>query len=110
MANDRTVSLRITEKQFDILQKEAKARNLTVSNLLRELIFPSVNSDAFQEFKSEMFTANKEMMAVLTELTKQVRFSSSVSANLFSYQRPDAVDKLRKIHEGIFNEVVTVHE
>ena len=44
------------------------------------------------------------------ELTKHVRFSSSVSANLFSYQRPEAVDKLQKIHDGIFNEVVAAHE
>ena len=102
MANDRTVSLRITEEQFNILQKEAKARRLTVSNLLRELIFPSVSADAFHIFKSEIFAANKEMMSLLLELTKHVRFSSSVSANLFTYQRPEAVDKLQKIHEGIF--------
>ena len=110
MANDRCVSLRVTEEQFDMLQKEAKARKVTVSTLVRELLFPSVNADAFQSFKNEVFSANKEMMTLLMELTKHVRFSSSVSANLFSYQRPEAVDKLQKIHDGIFNEVVAAHE
>lgn len=110
MANDRCVSIRVTEEQYEILRKEAKVRKVTVSMLVRELLFPSVSADDFHKFKSEIFSANKEMMALLLELTKHVRFSSSVSANLFTCQRPEAVDKLRTIHDGIFNEAVTEHE
>ncbi len=111
MANDRTVSLRVTEEQFNMLQKEAKNRKLTVSNLLREVIFPSVDADAFQSFKNEVFSANQEMKSLLLELTKHVRFSESVAATLYSYERPGTAEiELQEIKDNIFNEVVNLYE
>lgn len=110
MANERTISFRVTEEQFKIVAKEAKARKLTVSNFLRESLFPSVGSDAFQEFKSDWITTNQEMSVLLSEVLKHVRFSSSVTANLYSQQKPEAVDKLNKIYDAIFNGDVTKHE
>ena len=110
IANERTVSVRVTEEQFNILQKEAKARKLTVSNLLRETIFPSIGSDAFQSFKADWITTNQEMSALLVEMMKHVRFSSSVTANLFSQQKPEAVEKLQKIHDAIFGKEVNDDE
>ena len=110
MANEQTVSFRVTEEQFKILHKEAKVRKLTVSNLLRETIFPSVSSDAFQSFKNEWLMTNQEMSALLVEIMKHVRFSSSVTANLYSQQKPEAVEKLQKIHDAIFNEEEKRHE
>lgn len=110
MANERTLSFRVTEEQFRMVAKEAKARKLTMSNFLRESLFPSVGSDAFQSFKADWLTTNQEMSALLVEMMKHVRFSSSVTANLFSQQKPEAVEKLQKIHDAIFNEDVTKHE
>ena len=110
MANDRTLSFRVTEEEFKMVAKEAKARNLTMSNLLRESIFPSVTSDAFQSFKTEWITVNQEMSALLVEMMKHIRFSSSLMANLFSQQKPENAEKVKKIHDAIFGKDVNDDE
>lgn len=102
--NLRCISVRVTEKQEQVLKKEAKARGMTLSLYLRERLFPTVDVDNFAEFKAEQTEVNAQICKLLYNLIREVKFSANVSAYFYKESRPGAENRIKKIHQLIFDQ------
>ena len=100
----RCISVRVTDRQEKALRKEAKARGMTLSVYLRERLFPTVDVDDFAEFKAEQTEANIQICKLLYDLIREVKFSANVSAYFYKESRPGAEQRIKKIHQLIFDQ------
>lgn len=86
------------------LEKGGEGSGMTLSVYLRERLFPTVDVDDFAEFKAEQSEANGQICKLLYNLIREVKFSANVSAYFYKESRPGAEQRIKKIHQLIFDQ------
>lgn len=98
------LSLRVTDQQRKILEKEAKAHGMKMSEYLRESLFSTIDADGFEVFKESQMQANEQIGKLLDYLIREAKFCATITALLYKENHPDGNDKLKRIHERIFDQ------
>lgn len=106
----KCLSVRVTDKQEKAIRKEAKARGMTLSLYLRERLFPAVDTDDFADFKASQIETNAQMCKLLYDLVRETKFAANVSARFYKESHPGADERIRKLHQMIFEEGGTTNE
>ena len=100
----KCLSVRGTDKQEKALRKEAKAKGMTLSLYLRERLFPAVDTDDFADFKASQIETNAQMCKLLYDLVRETKFAANVSARFYKESHLGADERIRKLHQMIFEE------
>ena len=112
MAAHRTV--RLTNEEDKQLETEAKKRGVTVSQLIRERLFPTVTAADFEVYRQDQRQGLERLCELAMQLIGYQRFAVNVSAKCLLMLDPQGaagkLEDLRKRMEAEQQEAQKYHE
>jgi hypothetical protein len=82
------VSIRLTDAEENLLKKDAKRANITLTDLIRQHLFEEIGGEEFHEFKLMQIEANEQIGNLLLELTHHIRLTENIMAMLYKKLDP----------------------
>ena len=83
-----------------VLKKEAAKNGITVSALIRKMLFQEMSIDDFINFQNEQEEINRQLIELLKAIHTQSRIGTNITAKMYTTAFPDvARDEIKKVKD-----------
>ena len=94
--------INFSDSEEILLKKEAEKNGITVSSLIRKMLFQELSIDDFADFKNEQTEFNRQFIELLRAIHTQSRIGTNITARMYTTAFPDIAKKEIKVVKDKF--------